>query len=163
LPMGRRGSRGNREIAFDNRRSLQRQSRFARASGQDCASVTRKRRRKPYCELSDALFPAWQVRQSRRLFLLCGTLFVCTPPDRNPGVVVFVVRASGEDDAQLLAAFMAMQWVTAAFGRAFMQGTKMVFSDDEHVTIERRDRTGRLGTSRCWVPGIGPALQWSDD
>jgi predicted nuclease of predicted toxin-antitoxin system len=80
------------------------------------------------------------------------------PPNRNPGVVVFVVGASGEDDRRLLRAFTFMQWLVGAFGGVFMRGTKIVFSDDEHVTIERRNRTGTLETSRYWVPANSPAM-----
>ncbi|MGA2905333.1 MAG: DUF5615 family PIN-like protein [Candidatus Korobacteraceae bacterium] len=84
------------------------------------------------------------------------------PQNRNPGVVVFAVGASGEDDQRLLRAFSAMQSLVSAFGAAEMRGTKIVFLDDEHVNIERRNRTGRLVKMRYWVPANGPPMQWVD-
>ena len=84
------------------------------------------------------------------------------PPHRNPGVVVFVVGASGEDDDRLLRSFFLMQAYLKVFGQAYMIGTKIVFSDDEHLSIERKC-AGGLRTSRYWVPRTGEALEWVYD
>jgi predicted nuclease of predicted toxin-antitoxin system len=81
------------------------------------------------------------------------------PPHRNPGVVVFVVGASGEDDERLLRAFFLMQEYLKVFGQAYMIGTKIVFSDDEHLSIERK-RAGSIRTARYWMPRTGEALEW---
>jgi predicted nuclease of predicted toxin-antitoxin system len=81
------------------------------------------------------------------------------PPHRNPGVVVFVVGASGEDDERLIRAFALMQIYLKTFGANYMLGTKIVFSDDEHVTIERR-QNGGLRTMRYWMPKRGQAMEW---
>ena len=84
------------------------------------------------------------------------------PPHRNPGVVVFVVGASGEDDDRLIRAFFLMQAYLKVFGQAYMIGTKIVFSDDEHLSIERK-RAGSIRTTRYWVPRSGEALEWSPE
>ncbi len=82
------------------------------------------------------------------------------PPHRNPGVVVFVVGASGEDDERLIRAFAIMQAYLKVFGADYMVGTKIVFSDDEHVTIERRQGNRGLRTTRYWMPKNGQAMEW---
>ena len=82
-------------------------------------------------------------------------------PHRNPGVVVFVVGASGEDDERLIRAFAIMQAFLKVFGAGYMLGTKIVFSDDEHVSIERRGRSGGgIRTVRYWIPRRGQAMEW---
>jgi hypothetical protein len=81
------------------------------------------------------------------------------PPHRNPGVVVFVVGASGEDEDRLLRGFFLMQAYLKVFGQAYMIGTKIVFSDDEHLSIDRK-YAGSIRTTRFWVRRTGEALEW---
>ena len=83
------------------------------------------------------------------------------PVHRNPGIVVFVVGASGDDDERLIRAFALMQVYLKVFGADYMLGTKIVFSDDEHVSIERRQHNGSLRTIRYWMPRNGDAFEWT--
>jgi predicted nuclease of predicted toxin-antitoxin system len=86
------------------------------------------------------------------------------PHYRNAGVIVFVVGASGKDDERLLYAFSFMQILLKAGGAAYMRGNKIVFSDDEHVIVERRAITGRLITTRYWLPKKGPPWNgWNEN
>jgi hypothetical protein len=84
------------------------------------------------------------------------------PPERNPGLVVFVIGASGENDAGLLRAFGFMQGLVEAFGRTAMRGTKIVFSDDEHISVERRNTAGQLVTDRFLVPA-NSSWRWIEE
>jgi predicted nuclease of predicted toxin-antitoxin system len=85
------------------------------------------------------------------------------PFHRNPGIIVFAVGASGEDDEGLIASFMKMQALLKVSGGAYMVGTKIVFSDDGHVSIERRRQNGSTRTIRYWMPKTGPAMEWISD
>jgi hypothetical protein len=78
----------------------------------------------------------------------------------NPGVVVFVVGASGEDDERLIWTFAITQAYLTVFGADYMVGAKIVFSDNEHVTIERWQGNRGLRTTRYWVPKNSQAMEW---
>lgn len=82
------------------------------------------------------------------------------PNHRNPGLVVFVVGASGGDDERLLRAFFLAQAYIRVWGPEYMRGTKIVFSDDEHFSIERKGSGGALRTRRFWAPKRGDFFEW---
>ena len=81
------------------------------------------------------------LKQKRVRDLLDNRKF---PPHRNPGVVVFVVGACGVVVERLMRAFAIMQVYLKVFGASYMVGTKIVFSDDEHVAIEMCHHNGYL-------------------
>ncbi len=82
------------------------------------------------------------------------------PHHRNPGVVVFVVGASGGDDDRLLRAVFLAQAYIRVWGPDYMRGTKVVFSDDERFSIERKEEGGTLKTRRFWAPKRGELFEW---
>jgi hypothetical protein len=53
-----------------------------------------------------------------------------------------------------------MKRLVGALGNGAMKRTRIVFSDDEHVSVERLGPAARLECTRYWVPQHGDALLW---